>query len=250
MPGDRVALLGGANDNLRGQAIQIVLDQVAQDRRSSLAVGPNAKGRDGWSAGVGFEAAAVAAAAEKATWLDGAVADLAGRPVQTEVEASADDRSAADAGANGHPDDRVATSSGPKRRLGQDEGARIVDDRRRQANSGFDRSAKGNVEPGGGQIGEKANHVGRRVVEPRNADPNRGDRVMPRAGGVDRSDDQRRHALDHGGRAFGGKGRSTDIRDDPTGFDVDDGRSKVGSPEIDSNTEHLGYSVIRRLKTS
>ena len=127
--------------------------------------------RDPVRTGECLDAASVSAAAQRPLGIDRLVADLAGRAVVALVDPSIDRDHPADARPERQPDHRGRATAGTEPQLGKPERPRVVDEDRRQADRLADRAGDGLAGPRTGDVDEEPRRAGRRVVQPRHADP-------------------------------------------------------------------------------
>jgi hypothetical protein len=169
------------------------------------------------------------------------VTELAARAVVPKVDAAVDGDDAADPRPERQSDHRRGTARRPQAQLGQAEGARVVDQRRRQPERRTDGAGNGPPRPGPRDVDKEPGGAGGRVVQPRDPDPDRGDaRVALDGLGADR----RQAGHDRVG-AVGGRRRDLAPVEDPplagaagaagiAGVMFDDHPFDVGAAEIEA----------------
>ncbi len=124
-----------------------------------------------------LETAAVPAAAQRPVRVDRLVADLAGRPVVAEMDRAVDGDDPADARAERQSDHRRRTAARPEPQLGEAERSGVVDQCDRQARVPPRPVARPDVPAQSpGMLTRNRVASGDRVVQARDADPERGDR--------------------------------------------------------------------------
>ena len=225
--GNHIARPRSFIDHAWRYAIEIVIDPLADTCRQALHDGFDAHRRDRRSRREGFEAAAIATAAQRPVEVNRLVPQLAACAADAEMQLAVDDQAAADAGADAETRDRLDAAPRAELPFAECHRARIVQQRGGQLHARGNRVAQGNVRPRARQIRQKQRQAVFQIEHPRRTDANAADLRFAQAAVSDHVLDQIGHTAHHGIVAFARQRRHRPQMRKYARRDVDHRRAQV-----------------------
>ena len=172
------------------------------------------------------------------------MSELARRAVVPEVQPAAEDEPAADAGPD-HEEGRVVAAAGcTEPPLGEGEGARVVDERDRDAERVLERRDRRDAAPVAGEVRQERDRAGLRVEEPRQADA----RTIDRPGLGERAPADLGEPCDDRRRPLLRMGRRVPLRDEAVV--LDDGPLHVRPAQVEPERPHLAVQPPSTVSTA